>query len=69
MEYLTSPKDKFGRSMYLSIIFLLKISVESSGNSDMSFSSRQIWYLFSGTLLSVNITLGNVLRNHYPART
>ena len=30
--YLSPENDKFGRSIYLSIIFFLKISLESSGN-------------------------------------
>ena len=53
-EYLPPPADALGQSVYLSIIFTL---VDSSSNSEISYSLRHILYLFSGILLNYWQTL------------
>ena len=67
--YLPPQYDKFGRSIYLSIIFFLKMSLEFSGNWDISFSLRQIRCLFSGMLELAKITPGKVFLNQWPDKT
>ena len=63
-EYLPMSSDQLGRSMYLSMIFPLKTSVDFSGNSEISFSLRHTLYLFSGRLQLQKTTPRHVFLNY-----